>query len=81
MRGVATSNEKNRWVLPLAPTDCAYAKLNEYFGKLRGAVTEVLQSMGDFGGKLSVREVSRPKEQRIRSKMESSKTAISIWKK
>ena len=26
-----TYNEKNHWVFPLAPTACAYAKLNDYF--------------------------------------------------
>ena len=46
-----TFNGKNRWVFPLVPTACAYAKLGEYFGKLRGSVIEVPQAQGDFGGK------------------------------
>lgn len=33
--------------------------------------------MGDFGGNLSVRKVSRPNQQRTHSKMGISKTAIS----
>ena len=45
--------------IPLVPTDCAYARLNEYLGKLRGSKIEVAQRQGHFGGNLSVREVSR----------------------
>ena len=51
-----TPNVKNRWVFPLAPDDCCYAKLNEYFGKLRDAKIEVPQEQGDFGDDISVRE-------------------------
>ena len=43
-------NERNRWVFPLAPTACARAKLNVYFGKLRGLGIEALQFRGDLGG-------------------------------
>ena len=35
--GMMTFCGKHRWVFPLVPTACAYAKLNEYFGKLRDA--------------------------------------------
>ena len=48
---MATFNEKNRWVFPLVPTACAYAKLNEYFGKLQNSKIEVSQTQGDFLGK------------------------------
>ena len=44
-----TSNDKHRWVFPLVPTACAYAKLGEYFGKLRKAEIEAHQLKGDFG--------------------------------
>ena len=54
-----TFNEKNRWVFPLVPTAFAYAKSNEYFGKLQNSKIEVLQAQGDFGGDLSVRKVLR----------------------
>ena len=30
-----TFNENNHWVFPSVPTSCAYAKLNEYVGKLQ----------------------------------------------
>ena len=33
--GMKAFNEKSRWVFPLVPTACSYAKLIEYFGKLR----------------------------------------------
>ena len=42
--GVMTFNEKRHWVFPLAPTACAYTKLDEYFGELRKAEIEVLQA-------------------------------------
>ena len=71
-----TFNAKHRWVLPLAPTACAYSKLNGYFGKLRGLEIEVLQARGDFGGNVSVRGVLRAKKKRPRRKMRSSKSAI-----
>ena len=70
-------SEKHHCVFPLAPTSCAYTKLNEYFGKLRGLGIEDLQVQGDFGGNLSVREVLRKKHQRLPSKMKRRKTAIS----
>ena len=54
-----TFNERHRCVLPLSPTACAYAKLNEYFGKLREAKIEVLQARGDFGDNLPLRQVLR----------------------
>ena len=70
--GMVTFNEKHRWVFPLVPTACAYAKLNEYIGKLRGLRIGVLQVQGDFlGGILPIREVLRTKHRRLRSKMGS----------
>ena len=72
-----TFNEKHRWAFPLVPTACGYAKLNEYFGKLRDVKIEVLQLQGDFGGDLSVRKVSRPNRQRVKSTMGISKSVIS----
>ena len=41
-------NGENRWVFPLVPTSSAYAKLNEYFGKLQDSEIEVLKSQWDF---------------------------------
>ena len=52
-----TFNEENRWVFPLVPTSCAYAKLDGYFGKLRKSEIHALQIQGDFGGNLAVRKV------------------------
>ena len=43
-----TFNAKHRWVFPLVRTDCAYNKLNEYFGNMRDANIEVPQVQGDF---------------------------------
>ena len=61
----------------LGPTACAYAKLNEYFGKLQSSKIESAQSQGDFGGDLSVREGLQAKKQRPQSKMGSVGAAIS----
>ena len=40
---MTTFHEKYHWVFPLVPSDCDYAKLNEYFGKLQNSEIEVLQ--------------------------------------
>ena len=54
-----TFNEKHRWAFPLVPTACGYAKLNEYFGKLRdekskfrnsGAILAIIYQFGKFCG-------------------------------
>ena len=50
-----TFNENHHWVFHPIPTDCACAKLDEYFGKLRKAEIGALQMKGDFGGNLAVR--------------------------
>ena len=75
--GMVTFNGKHRVVFPLFPTDCAYDKLNEYFGKSRDSEIEVLQVRGDFGWDLSAREVLRAKKQRLPNKLGSFETAIS----
>ena len=56
-----TSNGKHRWVFPLVPTDCAYAKLDEYFGKLRKAAIGDLQTQGDFRRHLEAGESRKAK--------------------
>ena len=66
----------DRWVFPLVPTACAYAKLNEYFGKLRGGEIEVLQAKSDFGENLSVRKVSAAESTKCKVKWRGPKTAI-----
>ena len=45
-----TYNEKHHWVFPLVPTDCAYAKLSEYFGKMQKSQILALQAHGGFWG-------------------------------
>ena len=56
---MVTSNGKPRRLLPLFPTSCDYAKLNEYFGKLRdekskfrnsGAILAIIYQFGKFCG-------------------------------
>ena len=47
----ATFNEKHHLGFSLVPTAFAYAKLDEYFGKLQKAEIEALQMQGGFGGK------------------------------
>ena len=37
-----TSNGENHWVFPPAPTAFGYAKLGDYFGKLRKSEIEAL---------------------------------------
>ena len=56
-----TFNEKRQWVFPLVPTDCAYAKLDEYFAKLQKSEIEALQLHGDSGRHLEVRKVNKAK--------------------
>ena len=56
-----TFNEKHHWVFPLAPTACAYNILDGYLWKLRKAEIEVMQTQGDFGGNLAVKQVVKPK--------------------
>ena len=40
---MVTFNEKHHWAFPLVPSSCDYAKLGEYFGKLRNAEIEAMQ--------------------------------------
>ena len=47
--GMMTFNEKHHWVSDLVATACAYAKLDEYFGKLQKLQMAPLQAHGDFG--------------------------------
>ena len=44
-----TISEKNRLVSPLVPTECAYAKLDDYFGKLQNAKITAIQMDGVLG--------------------------------
>ena len=57
-----TLSEKHRGVLPLSPTSRDYAKLNGYFGKLRGSEIDVLQPQGDFGGFINSESFTGEKE-------------------
>ena len=63
----------DRWVFPLVPTACSYAKLDEYFGKFWKAEIEVMQTQGDCGEHLEVGEVAKSKNRRLMSKMGNSK--------
>ena len=45
-----TFNEKHRRVFPLGPTAFAYAKLDEYFGKLRNSEIAAVRTHGGFWG-------------------------------
>ena len=67
--GMMTYNEKHLLVFPLVPTACAYAKLGEYFGKLRKSEISALRRQGDFGDHLGVRKVAESKSRRLGSKM------------
>ena len=51
-------NDNRHWVFHLAPTACAYAKLDGYSGKLRKAEIGALQMQGDFWGNSAVRKVA-----------------------
>ena len=75
-----TSDENHHLVFPLVTTACDYTKLDEYFGELRKAEIEVMQTQGDFVGNLAVREVARTKNQRLMSKMGQSEAIISDMK-
>ena len=68
--GVMTFNDNLRWVCPIVPTDCDYAKLDGHFGKLRNAEITALQTQGGFGRHLEVREVAKCKNQRLMGNME-----------
>ena len=74
-----TFNEKHRLVFPLVSNSRDYAKLYEYFGKLRGSKIEVLQVQGDFGENLAGQIVPRVGKQRLQSKMEVPKRRFLKW--
>ena len=63
-----TFNDKHRWVFPLVPNACAYAKLDEYFRKLQTETLrfckhkEILESQ-------EARKVSKSKQNRARNRM------------
>ena len=57
-----TFNDKHRWVFPLVPNACAYAKLERYFRKMQAREIEVLQTQGDFLESQEVRKVSKSKQ-------------------
>ena len=65
----ATFNDKYRWVFPLVPTACAYAKSDDYFRKMQKKQIEVLQTQGDFLETQEVRKVSKSKQNRERNRM------------
>ena len=56
-----TFNDNHRWEFPLFPTACAYAKLAEYFGKLRNAEITALRMQWDFGEHLEVGKFAKSK--------------------
>ena len=71
-----TFNEKHHLVFPQVPTACACAKLDEYFGELRKAEIEALQTQGDFGGEIwRLGRLWRPKS-KIGGKMGKFKAVI-----
>ena len=43
-----TFNDKHRWVFPLVPNACAFAKLDQYFRKMQAKEIDVLHTQGDF---------------------------------
>ena len=73
-------NGKNHLVFPLVPTDCAHAKLHEYFGKLQNSKIEALQAQGDFGGNLSARGVLRAKSNDCDVKWKVTERRFQKWK-
>ena len=44
--GMMTFNENHRWVFTLVPTDCAYAKLNGYFGNFQNSAIKYYKRKG-----------------------------------
>ena len=66
-----TFNDKHRWVFPLVPNACAYAKLEQYFRKMQAREIEVLQTQGDFMESQEVRKVSKSKQNRLGNRMEN----------
>ena len=74
-----TFNDKHRWVFPLAPTACAYTKLDDYFRKMQKHQIEVLQTQGDFSETQDVRKVSKSKQNRERNRMGNLRILFQIW--
>ena len=66
-----TYNGKYRWVIPLVPTACAYAKLNGYFWKMGQDLIVVLHVQGDFGYHLDVGQVAKCKSRKLQGKVEN----------
>ena len=72
-----TFNDKHRWVFPLVPNACAYAKLDDYFRKMQKGQMEVLQTQADFGGIQEVRKVPKSKQNRVGDRMGKFTNTIS----
>ena len=71
-----TFNEKNHWVFHLVPTACSYAKLDEYFGKLRNAEIGAAQMQRDLGENSAVGNVVQTKIKKWAIEMGKSKAII-----
>ena len=72
-----TFNDKHRWVFPLVPTACAYAKLGDYFRKMQKRQIEAPQAQGDFSETQDARKVTKSKQKRERNRMEKFTDIIS----
>ena len=68
--GMLTFNEKHRWVFPLVPTSCAYAKLVEYFGKIAECGNYGHATSGDCVDHLEAGKASKIKNQRFMGKIQ-----------
>ena len=77
---MVTFNENRHCVFPLVPADCDYAKLDEYFVKLRNAEITALRLHGDFGEYSEVSKVEKSKNRRLMGKWEIQKRVLRTWK-
>ena len=60
-----TYNGKHHWAFPLVPTDCAYAKLNDYFWEMGQVQVEVMQVRAYFGDRSEVRKATKSKSRKL----------------
>ena len=66
-----TYNEKHHWVIPLVPTACAYAKLDDYFWKIKVRTNRGFAGSRRFRDHLEVRKVTKSKSHKSQGKVEN----------
>ena len=75
-----TFNEKYHWVFHPAPTACAYANMDGYFGKCTNRKLRPCARMGVSGDHSAVRKVGKTKNRRLEGKWGNTKRSLRTCK-